>query len=428
MARHPLLRYLRAAGPATGVTDAELARRYAAGRDEAAFELLVRRHAELVWAACRRVLPRDHQAAEDAFQATFLALARRCGSVRSACAAGWLYRVAVRAALRLRARAPVLAAADRPGPEGDADAVGDAGAVVHQELAALADKYRLPVLLCDLEGLTHAAAADRLGWPVGTVSGRLSVARGLLRTRLVRRGVAPALVAAAVASAGLAPAAVVESSAAFAAGAPAPAAVVSLAEGVLSAMKWAKTKVLAAVFAGAFSIAGAAAVAVSQDRAGPGGAVQPKAGAPAAAEPDPEWNGAVPPSAFPDLKPGRAHPAIAKVQVLKTDTPLRKLQKARLNLLVGEFEAAGHRARSGGGSASEARAYYARLAAAAAEVFDDPAELRPWLEAWVTETKAEERDAEAQSANGAVAAAALSAVRRARLDAEIALAKLAAGK
>src|SRR5262245_30417097 len=111
---HRVLRFLRAAPPA-GVTDAELTRRYGAG-DEAAFELLVRRHADLVWAACRRVLPHDHQAAEDAFQATCLALARRYGSVRSACAAGWLYRVAVRAALRLRARTPVLPPADRPGP------------------------------------------------------------------------------------------------------------------------------------------------------------------------------------------------------------------------------------------------------------------------------------------------------------------------
>jgi hypothetical protein len=136
----------------------------------------------------------------------------------------------------------------------------------------------------------------------------------------------------------------------------------------------------------------------------------------------------VPPSAFPDLKPGRPHPAIARVPVLKTDTSLRKLQKARLNLLVGEFEAAGHRARTAVGSASEARAYYARLAAAAAEVFDDPADLRPWLEAWVTEAKAEERDAGARAAGGTIAAAELSAARRARLDAEIALAKLAARK
>ena len=90
-----LVRFLQSlyAAPADGVSDAELLRRCAAGHDDAAFELLVRRHAELVWKVCRAVA-KDHHAAEDAFQAAFLALARRPGAVRDPSAAGWLTRVA----------------------------------------------------------------------------------------------------------------------------------------------------------------------------------------------------------------------------------------------------------------------------------------------------------------------------------------------
>src|SRR5579885_2299756 len=99
-----LIRFLHAtyAAPADGVSDAELLGRCAAGTDDAAFELLVRRHAELVWKVCRAVA-RDHHAAEDAFQATFLALARKAAAVRERSAAGWLARVAYHAALKARA-------------------------------------------------------------------------------------------------------------------------------------------------------------------------------------------------------------------------------------------------------------------------------------------------------------------------------------
>src|SRR5437764_10302257 len=97
-----VLRRLRRSGDHAGVTDAQLLERYAAGRDEAAFELLLWRHGPMVWAVCRRLLCREADA-EDAFQATFLALVRRAGSVTRREAVGaWLYRVAYRAALRAR--------------------------------------------------------------------------------------------------------------------------------------------------------------------------------------------------------------------------------------------------------------------------------------------------------------------------------------
>lgn len=186
--------YLRAVGMdpgGTGPSDADLITRFGALGDEGAFELLVWRHAPLVQRVCRSVL-HDHHAAEDAAQATFLILARRAktftgrGSV-----VGWLYRVARRVSVRLakqRARLPVGADLDRvPAPVAP-DHVGDAGAL-WEEVTRLPERYRVPVLLCFFEGLTHAEAARRAGLPVGTIAGQLARAKDLLAKRLSRRGV-----------------------------------------------------------------------------------------------------------------------------------------------------------------------------------------------------------------------------------------------
>jgi RNA polymerase sigma factor (sigma-70 family) len=205
--RNPVLRYLRGAldaPTAESAPDADLLRRIAAARDEAAFELLMGRHAGMVLRVCRRVL-RDGHAAEDAFQAAFLALARKAGSIGHESVGGWLYRVAYRAALRARLDAARLGdrAAREPErrPPPDAGEPGEAAVrnelipLLHEELDRLAAKYRAPVVLCYLEGKTHTEAARQLGWPVGTVAGRLARARGLLRHRLMRRGLAPSLAA-----------------------------------------------------------------------------------------------------------------------------------------------------------------------------------------------------------------------------------------
>jgi RNA polymerase sigma factor (sigma-70 family) len=203
----PVIReYLKVIGNETaGADDADLVARFAATRDEAAFELLVWRHAALVQRVCRAVL-RDHHEAEDAAQATFLVLARKAASFggrRSV--VGWLYRVSRRLSVRLarqRARLPVGAAALDGVPAREAeDTADDSADVLCEEIDRLAEEYRIPVLLCFFEGLTHAEAAHRTGWPVGTVAGRLARAKDLLARRLSRRGVGLGAIALPVASA-----------------------------------------------------------------------------------------------------------------------------------------------------------------------------------------------------------------------------------
>src|SRR5262245_58637640 len=181
------------------VPDAELLNRFTAGHDEAAFELLVWRHGKMVYNLCRRVC-RDGHEAEDAFQATFLALVRKGGSIiKRASVGGWLYQVAFRVAQNARSRAArrtgrLQPAADLESVAGSSDPASDAAwrelrGVIDDELNRLPEKYRLPFVLCHLEGQSNADAARELGCPVGTVESRLARARQRLRTGLCRRGV-----------------------------------------------------------------------------------------------------------------------------------------------------------------------------------------------------------------------------------------------
>ncbi len=185
-------------GTLTGLSDAQLLSRFAETRDaasERAFRELVQRHGPMVLSVCRQVLRHSHDA-DDAFQATFLVLVRKARSIRTSDSlAPWLYGVAHRTAQRARA----IALRYRPGDEEQLQDVGvspediykmDLRPLLHEELGRLPDKYRAPIVLCHLEGRTHEEAARLLSWPVGTVSGRLSRGRQLLRTRLERRGVA----------------------------------------------------------------------------------------------------------------------------------------------------------------------------------------------------------------------------------------------
>jgi RNA polymerase sigma factor (sigma-70 family) len=181
------------------LTDAQLLTRFAEGREEGAFAALVQRHGPMVLGVCRRVLT-DDQDAEDAFQATFLVLARRAGAIRDREAvASWLYGVAVRLAAKLRCQAGQRRARERqflalqpsrPGPDLLSFVIWqELKPVLDEELGRLPEKYRSPLVLCYLEGKSHDEAAAELGWPKGSMSRRMDKARTLLRDRLAQRGI-----------------------------------------------------------------------------------------------------------------------------------------------------------------------------------------------------------------------------------------------
>jgi RNA polymerase sigma factor (sigma-70 family) len=261
-----------------GVADAQLLERFAVERDEAAFELLVWRHSKMVLGTCRRVL-RDAHEAEDAFQACFLVLARRAGSIgRRESVAGWLHKVALRLALAARsgrarreAREQTLAGrapgSGPPDPASEAEQ-REARLLIDDEVGRLPDKFRVPFVLCCLEGRSNAEAARELGCPLGTVDSRLARARARLCERLSRRGVAlsAGLFTALLAEAS-APGTLVASTAKAAALVSAPQAlaaglistnVAALTEGVLRAMWMTKLKAVSGVVL-AVALAGAGA-------------------------------------------------------------------------------------------------------------------------------------------------------------------------
>jgi len=254
------LRKLFQQGTANGLSEWQLLRRYLARQDEAAFEAIVARHGPMVLGVCRRVLhdPRD---VEDAFQATFLVLVRRAGGLGEGVAIGpWLHGVAHRVSLRARAVALKRRLREQPANELDvpapaADLCGiDLAGILDEELTRLPAKYRAPIVLCYLQGETHEEASRRLGWPIGTVKGRLVRARELLKGRLTRRGLtlsAGALVASlshetlAVLPETLRAAtikAVVRSASGRAAAASVSSTVAALTEGVLTTMFLTKLK------------------------------------------------------------------------------------------------------------------------------------------------------------------------------------------
>jgi RNA polymerase sigma factor (sigma-70 family) len=249
-----------------GLGDSELLGRYIAGGDEAAFEALVRRHGTMVLAVCNRVLKNCHDA-EDAFQATFLVLVRKAASiVKRETVGGWLYGVAYKTALKARMgnserrTKEIRAGSMRKEEVVGEDAWAEMRPLIDQELNRLPDKYRVLILLCDLGGKTRKEAASQLGWPEGTVSGRLARARTLLAKRLARHGLPLGGVTAALsvsqntalaASPAILAASTVKSAMAFAARQTSAGAIsvkaAALAEGVLKAMLMSKLKWAAVV-------------------------------------------------------------------------------------------------------------------------------------------------------------------------------------
>ncbi len=188
-------------GTVGGLSDGQLLEQFVAGDDEvaaAAFEAIVARHGPMVLRTCRMVL-RDAHAAEDAFQATFLVLARKARSIgERKLLSNWLYGVATRTARKARVAAArrivrdreaaclrSIVIDDRP-PDDDAH---ELGCILHEEIGRLPGSYRAAVVVCYLEGMTQEQAARQLSLAESTVRGRLARARKLLGQRLNRRGV-----------------------------------------------------------------------------------------------------------------------------------------------------------------------------------------------------------------------------------------------
>jgi RNA polymerase sigma factor (sigma-70 family) len=296
MAAHPLspvLRHIRRACDPTPVadhTDADLLTRFIDCSDEAAFAILVHRHGPLILGVCRRLLG-DVHSADDAFQATFLLLARKAGRLRRPERLGpWLYGVARRVALRARAtrgRRREVPVVDMPAATPmDVD---DLRPILDDAIARLPARDRTPVVLCYFQGLTYAEAARHLGCPAGTVSARLARARARLRVLLTRRGVAPTAGAVAMSLApetlsATVPVTLRRATVALATGTAVPATIVALAKGVGHVMLLDKLKGLAVV--AILGTVGAGAWVYEPAAAQP--PVQAAPMAPQAAAPEPE--------------------------------------------------------------------------------------------------------------------------------------------
>ena len=177
-----------------GEQDFCLLDRFVQDRDEKAFEMLIHRHGPMVWRTCQRVA-RQTSDAEDAFQSTFLVLCRKVGSIgRRESLGGWLHQVAYRIALKASSRRTSRRLDEEQLPAHDADpATGFLQSELRQDLdealSRLPQKYRVPLVLCCLEGKTRTCAAAELSWAEGTLSSRLAKGKDLLRTQLLRRGV-----------------------------------------------------------------------------------------------------------------------------------------------------------------------------------------------------------------------------------------------
>ena len=292
-----LLDHLRrvAAAPRQPPSDGELLACFIERREEDAFAALLRRHGPMVLGVCRRVLGDIHDA-EDAFQATFLVLVRKAASVRPRQAVGnWLYGVAYRTALEARAKIARRHAREKPMDDmPQPEAKPEAGwhellPLLDQELHRLPDKYRLAVVLCDVEGRSRKEVARQLAIPEGTLSSRLATARKQLAVRLARLGFVLSGASLAMLLAENAAPACVPASLLFtttraallvAAGHTAAAGVVSatvatLTEGVLKTMFLAKLKAVSVVLFGAAALGLGTGGLLYQTRAGAADSPQP---------------------------------------------------------------------------------------------------------------------------------------------------------
>jgi RNA polymerase sigma factor (sigma-70 family) len=270
-------------GAVGGLSDEQLLQRFLDGShedSETAFGVLVERHGPMVLGVCRGVLRNPHDAA-DAFQATFLVLARRVSSIRNRDALGhWLYGVARRVAVRAKVVASRRLIHERQAAEASeacyraCDDRNEDFAALHDEIARLPAKYRVPLILCYLEGMSYEMAASSLRLTEDTVRGRLARARKLLGTRLTRRGLALGTGLLATAFSGKAPAAVPAALATMtiqaavktvANPAATGGAVAVLTEGVLRSMLMTKIRWISSAFLTTGALAAGAVVYAQQD-------------------------------------------------------------------------------------------------------------------------------------------------------------------
>jgi RNA polymerase sigma factor (sigma-70 family) len=385
------------------IPDAELLRRYVAARDEAAFASLVRRHGPMVFGVCRRTLGQV-QDAEDAFQATFLILARKAHTVRPDGAGRWLYGVAVRVANKARGRrarrlsVPVDLGAGEPAAR-PADPPRDWLPLLDTALAKLADRDRRPIVLCDLLGRSRAEAAAELGIAEGTLSSRLARARERLRARLARLGAALSLptLAAGLADQATAtvPTSLIQST--VAAGTSAAAAR-ELAEGVMRTMFLVKTLKVAAVVVGTLAT-GVVWLPTAGDATRPGKA---PVGVLAAA-------------------PGKDPPKV-------DDKRLRELQQERVKALEEQLQGQFERVKIGKDPLIQLIDAVRELCEARLELADTREKRRAAMEEMLTDLQEVEENLVQLQAAGLQTKQGVAQAKAARLKAEIQLEKLKLGR
>jgi RNA polymerase sigma factor (sigma-70 family) len=240
-----------------GLTDGQLLVAFVERHEEAAFATLVNRHGPLVWGVCRRLL--NQHDAEDAFQATFLVLLRKAASIQHReMLASWLYGVAHQTALRARRtmarrRVREKQVVDMPEPAAtEHDLWNDMQPLLDRELSRLPEKYRVAMILCDVEGKTRKEVARQLGLPEGTVGSRLARARAMLAKRLARHGLAVsggalAVVLSQMVASAAVPASVLSSTIKAATIGAISVKVAALTEGVLKSMLLTKLKIATVV-------------------------------------------------------------------------------------------------------------------------------------------------------------------------------------
>ncbi len=403
------LRRLFGEGGVSGMGEGELLRRFAGSRDPLAMEVLVARHGPMVLGVCRRVLP-DHHASDDAFQATFLILARKAGSIRDPDRLGpWLHGVAHRVAVRSRANlarrraregsgAEDLAAAPGPLEGGEAERA-ELRAALDDEVGRLPAKFRDPVVLCYLDGLTHDEAATRLRCPVGTVRSRLSTARARLRDRLTRRGVVvpsagfEAALAQGAGSAAVPPSlmvSTVKAASAFAGGLAGaamagmvPVGAASLAKGVLLTMTVTKMMI-----AGGLALAGMLALGV-------GGVAAYQAGGAPAGKPSVETHEALSKKVLDDLP-----------VVVKPDPAMLKEIRAELRaVLAANLQDDASKAQAGKPAEETGESQFAKLKKQVADSEARAGRLQKELDAVVAKLEAAGTGPRSPTANGAAPAA-----------------------